>query len=203
VVVPTRTVRGISIVVGFLVLLMGLYVIGKRVPSYRAEARVAITPTAGEDSAAAVDGLTAGDVVATYAQAFGGTEVIRPALADDAKLDELEAKTVSIETGIVPDTAVITVEATAPSREMAEAAATAVASRRPQIKGLRSLYEPHLVRSAAGSAERTGTSPMMSRVQVLIIAIVFALITASLVRRIPAEPEPPPATAGGASGGAA
>jgi hypothetical protein len=67
--VPTKTVRGISIAVGFFVLLMGLYVIGKRVPSYRAEARVAITPGAEANAAAAVDGLAAGDVMATYAQA--------------------------------------------------------------------------------------------------------------------------------------
>jgi capsular polysaccharide biosynthesis protein len=199
--VPTKTVRGISIAVGFFVLLMGLYVIGKRVPSYRAEARVAITPGAEANAAAAVDGLAAGDVMATYAQAFSGSELIRPALADDAKLDELKAKTVSISAEVVPDTAVITVEAVAPSKEMAELAATAVASRLPQIKGLRSVYEPHLLRAAAGTAERTGTTPMQSRLQVLIIAVVFGLITASVVRRIPAAPDLP-APAGGAGGAA-
>jgi capsular polysaccharide biosynthesis protein len=198
--VPTKTVRGVSIAVGFLVLLMGLYVLGKRVPSYRAEARVAITPAATANAAAAVDGLAAGDVMATYAQAFSGSELIRPALSESAKLDELEAKSVSISSEVVPDTAVIAVKATAPTKEMAEAAATAVASWKPQIKGLRSVYEHHLVRSAAGSAERTGTTPMMSRLQVLIIAVVFALITASVVRRIPAAPDlPAPAGGGGAA----
>lgn len=196
---PSRTIRGVSIVVGVLALLIGLYIVGKREQRYRAEATVAITPVAGAPTGAAVDALASGDVVPSFAQVFSGTEVVRPALvAADIAGPDRDATDVSAKP--VEGSAVIRIEATAPSRQVAEAAATAVASQKPKLEGLSSIYEAHLVRAGAGTAAKTGTSTTVLRLEVLIIAVVIGLLTAALVRRIPVA-GPPAAPAGDASAG--
>jgi hypothetical protein len=198
--VPTRTVRGISLVMGFLALLVGLYVIGKRENRFRAEAAVAITPVATANPAAAVGGLAGGDVVSTFAEAFAGSEVVRPALLS-TEIEGPDIQATDIAAELVPNSTVISVTATAPSREVAETAATAVASWKPDLRGLSDLYEPHLVRSAAGTGERTGTSTTVLRLEVLIVAVLVGLLTAAAVRRIPQAEPAPAASAGKGSGG--
>jgi hypothetical protein len=192
--VPRRTVRGISIVVGVLALLIGLYVVGKREGRFRAEATVAIAPVATAHPAAAIDELAGGDVIATFAQVFSGSEVVRPALLA-AKIEGPDRDATRITAEPVPNSAVIRIEATAPSRQVAELAATGVASAKPKLKGLSGIYETHLVRRATGTAVKTGTSTTVLRLEALIVAVVLGLLTAALVRRIPVG-EPTVASAG-------
>ncbi|MDX6647048.1 MAG: hypothetical protein QOK40_2775 [Miltoncostaeaceae bacterium] len=192
--VPRRTVRGVSIVVGVLALLVGLYVVGKREKRYHAEATVAITPVVTAKPAVAVEALAGGDVVATFAEVFSGSEVVRPALLA-AKIEGPDRGATRVSAEPIPNSTVIRIEATAPSKAVAERAATAVAAAKPRVEGLSAVYEPHLVRRGAGTGEKTGTSTTVLRLEALIVAVVIALLTAALVRRIPSA-EPPVAPAG-------
>jgi hypothetical protein len=195
--VPGRTVRGVSIVVGVIALLIGLYVVGKREQRYRAEATVAIAPVAKAPTGPAVEALANGDVVASFAQVFSGTEVVRPALTD-AGIPGPDRDATTITAEPVQGAAVVKIEATAPSREIAEKAATAVATHVPKLDGMDAIYATHPLRLAAGTATKTGTSTTVLRGEALIVAVVIGLLTAAAVRRIPVG-QPPPAAVNGSS----
>jgi len=197
--VPRRTVRGVSIVVGVLALLIGLYVVGKRDQRYRAEATVAIAPVAKAPTGPAVDALATGDVVASFAQVFSGTEVVRPALTG-AGIAGPDRDATQITAEPVPGAAVVRIEATAPSRDVAEKAASAVARFAPNVDGMGAIYSTHALRLATGTATKTGTSTTVLRGEALIVAVVIGLLTAAVVRRIPVG-QPPPAAANGSSAG--
>jgi hypothetical protein len=189
----------VSIVVGVLALLIGLYVVGKREQRYRAEATVAIAPVATVPTGPAVDALAGGDVVASFAQVFSGTEVVRQALTD-AGVSGPDRDATKITAEPVPGAAVVRIRATAPSRDVAEKAASAVASFTPKLDGMDRIYSTHALRLADGTATKTGTSTTVLRGEALIVAVVIGLLTAAVVRRIPVGP-PPPAAVNGSSAG--
>jgi hypothetical protein len=195
---PRRTVRGISIVVGVLALLVGLYVVSKRAQRYHAEATVAITPITTAPPAPSVQALAGGDVLATYAQAFSGTEVVRPALTA-ANISGPDRSDTKISAEPIIGSSVIRIVATAPSAQVAEQAATAVAGFTPKLAGLDAIYEPHLVRTADGTAVKSGTSTTVLRLEVVIVAAVLALLAAALVRRIPVGGPPVAAASEGSA----
>jgi hypothetical protein len=178
----------VSGVLALATLIAGLAGIYGRSTEFRAEARVLIAPTPGPTdlSVQASDTLSRGTVVATFSEAYQGGEVVNAAF-DKAGIPSSDAQRVSMSTQVLAGTSIIRVIANSREPLLAERGADAVAHYRPQLGGYSKGFEPKLLTAAAGTATRSGASSTVLVLIALGAAVLAFLVSAAVLRRIPAS----------------
>jgi hypothetical protein len=180
----------ISVAFAVATLFAGLIGLTQRSNRFHAEARVAVAPVASNDPAKTVGQLAEGVVVSTFAQAFAGAEVVRPALAS-VGLTADEIARVKVTTQILAGSSVIVIDAASKDPVLAERAADAVAQSKPDLGGLKQTFDTSVVSAATGTAKRAGASNGALVLVAIIAAIIAGLLAFTVLRRIP--PRQPPA----------
>ena len=189
----------ISIAFGVATLFAGLVGLTQRSNRFHAESQVLVAPLPTQDPADAVGQLGQGVVISTFAQAFTGNNVVRPAL-QTAGFSADDIGRVKITSQVIAGSAVIEIDAASKDPVLAERAADAVAGAKPPLGGLNKSFDTTVVSKATGTAKRSGASNGALVLVAVIAAIVAGLLAFTVLRRIPPRQPPGPSAGSGTSG---
>jgi capsular polysaccharide biosynthesis protein len=183
-----RRVLVISIAAGLLVaslvMLLGVAYLDKRKTHYEATSSVVVLPDStlsAADSVSALDSLSRGQVVATFARVLGGKSLTTSAL-DSLGVNRSERAGISSDFHPVPATSLISITVSAPTARVAENVAGQVADEAARTReSLQPLFVASVVDRGAGSAVLVGTSTSTILLAFVVVAIVGGLVTQQLV----------------------
>ena len=184
----------ISIAFGVATLFAGLIGLTQRSNRFHAHSQVLVAPAPSQSAGNAVGQLGEGVVVSTFAQAFTGSTVVRDAL-QSAGFSADDIGRVKITSQVVAGTAVVEIDAASKDPVLAERAADAVATAKPDLGGLTKSFVTSVLGKAAGTAKRSGASNGALVLVAVIAAIIAGLLAFTVLRRIP--PRQPPGSADG------
>ena len=188
--VSRRTIFIISGLLALATLLAGLAGVTGRNSGFQAEARVLIAPTAGstDRSVQASDTLSRGTVVATFAEALQDKSVVSAAYdaADPGTLSRDAAAGAMVSTRVLAGTSIILILVKSADPLQAEKVADAVAAYEPDLGGYTEGFQRTVLGSAEGTAERYGPSFAVLVAIAIGAAIAAFVISAALLRRVPA-----------------
>ncbi|MDX6647391.1 MAG: hypothetical protein QOK40_3118 [Miltoncostaeaceae bacterium] len=174
----------ISVAFGVATLFAGLVGLTQRSNRFHAEARVVVAPVATTNPGDVVGQLGQGVVTSTFAQAFAGNAVVRPALGT-AGFSADDIGRVNITSQVLAGTSVVEIDAASKDPVLAERAADAVAAAKPALGGLNKSFETTVLSKATGTAKRSGASNGALVLVAIIAAIIAGLLAATVLRRIP------------------
>ncbi len=163
--------------VAMLVLLAGGAFLATRGDGWTAEATVMVVPDQGLDAAAGAgyyETLSRGHVVATVAEMLRLGR-FRDEAAGDLGLTPGQRDSTTVDVQVVPNTAIITIAATAPEAGLAERTADAVVARATAYEGLPDPYDLIPVSGAADTARRPPVAGWQFVAVLLLIAVVAAV----------------------------
>jgi hypothetical protein len=191
--VQRTSVLLISIAFGVATLFAGLVGLTQRSNRFHAEARVVVAPLPTPNPADAVGQLGQGVVISTFAQAFTGNNVVRPALVT-AGFSADDIGRVKITSQVLAGTSVVEIDAASKDPVLAERAADAVSQAIPSLGGLTKSFGTTVLSKATGTATRSGASNGALVLVAVIAAIIAGLLAFTVLRRIP--PRQPPSSGG-------
>lgn len=189
----------ISIAFGVATLFAGLVGLTQRSNRFHAESQVLVAPAPSQAAADAVGQLGQGVVLSTFAQAFTGNNVVRPAL-QTAGFSPDDIGRVKITSQVLAGAAVIEIDAASKDPVLAERAADAVSQAKLDLGGLTKSFTTTVLSKATGTAKRAGASNGALVLVAVIAAIIAGLLAFTVLRRIPPRQPPGPPAAGGTSG---
>jgi len=159
------------------VLLAGGAFLATRSGEWTAETTAMVVPDQGLDPAAGAgyyETLSRGHVVATVAEILRLGQFRDEAAAGLGVTPE-QRDSVTVEVAVVPNTAIITIAATAPDARLAERMADGVLARATAYEGLPEPFELTPVSGAAGTARRPAVATWQFAAVLLLIALVAAV----------------------------
>lgn len=185
----------IGAVVALAIIVAGTIAITQRTETFTADARVLIGPAEGvANPVLALDTLSRGTVVATYAEIFGSDEVVETALASSG-FDAAAQEDITIRTRSLAGASAVLVEAVAPSADTAERAATAVATATPVLEGYQEVFQVTLLQGAQGRAEGSGIDNGALIAFLIAVGLALGAAASSAARRyLPQDTRPSGAT---------
>lgn len=182
----------IGAVVALAIIVAGAIAVSSRTDSYTADARVLIGPTDDVDNPVlALDTLSRGTVVATYAEIFGSDEVVASGLAASG-FDAAAQEDITIRTRSLAGASAVLIEAVADDAETAERAATAVATADPVIDGYAEVFQVTLLQGAQGHAVRSGIDGGALIALLMAAGIALGVAAGSASKRYLPDTPPPP-----------
>lgn len=183
-----------GVIVALVVLLAGSIAVAQRDATFTAEARALIGPSAtSSEPTLAVDTLSRGTVIATYAEIFASEAVIDAALASSGIGTEEQA-TITVRTRPLAGASAVVVEVVSDDRDLAERAATAVASVDPEIPGYDALFSATVLQGAEGGAVRNGLPDRALMLLLLGAALAVGVGTGAGLGRLEARRRTPTTT---------
>jgi hypothetical protein len=156
------------------VLLAGGTFLATRRGEWTAETTAMVVPDQALDPAAGAgyyETLSRGHVVATVAEILRLGH-FRDEAATGLGITPEQRDSVTVEVAVVPNTAIITIAATAPDARLAEQMADAVLARATAYEGLPEPYELTPVSGAAGTARQAAVATWRFAAVLLLIALV-------------------------------
>lgn len=176
-----------GLVTGVVIVAVGLVFALTQPSGWASDSTLVVTPSgsvAGTASAAYYETLSHGQVVSTYAEMLRLSDLERRTkrLVGVAAGDE---GSTSISIHVVPDTSLIVMRASSPSRQTAERLAVSAAyAGAVYLSNLKQPFAVSTLRSANTSAKRTGGDAVPIVVVAVAVAIVAALLAARSVMQL-------------------
>jgi capsular polysaccharide biosynthesis protein len=164
---------GVAVAVGIAVI--GAVVISGRTPEWTAHASLVVLPSnaVGETAEASYyETLSRGQIVATVADLIDRQPDV-PVDGQGKQLSPVAADAVNIAVEVVPSTAIVTIQVTAPDKAWAVGTADAVAQASSfVVSDLNVPYDATLVSDAAGTERQEGPSTLTLLGVVLVVALI-------------------------------
>ena len=176
-----------GIVVALVVGLVGIAYAKSRPEQYEATASVVLLPATnldGPGAISALDALSRGQIVNTFARVLGGEDLLGPAV-NLVAADGHDAAKASVEFKPVPNTSVVDIVVTSPTAFVSEHVAAEIATLSAGAQpSLQPLFRAQVVSRGAGSATQTGAKKSSLILAFLIAAVALGIVTQQLVMRL-------------------